>query len=419
MKRHPHLQPLSDDHHGALVLARHIELAAKQTPEREALAKLWDDLQHRFARELEPHFRVEEERLLPQLEASGEHALVERARVDHARLRALARSEPDPVVAERFAELLHRHVRFEERELFPRAERLLPLPALEAAGRAALAAREPCHVPRATALTPGHAEDFAHRLTEAVRRACVDAAIDGYEQASISGLCHEGAWEAAVSAVRMTALDSLAERAVCAESERGAESLRETTLRLVRRFASSSAPAAGSAAAATGAIAAGLLECAAGPSTFRGPEDFRKRARSIASRGAALQSSLGSAVQTDAELIERWMRTQRDGRAGDSDESASCRESATNSALDVAARCAQVATLAAELVKDGHAAVRHDAAAALRLAASAAECALALAGENLRAAAETDFARNAKRRIWRVRLLLLRVRPAVEDGASE
>jgi hypothetical protein len=33
-------------------------------------------------------------------------------------------------------------VRFEERELFPRAESVLSLPVLEAAGRAALAARK-------------------------------------------------------------------------------------------------------------------------------------------------------------------------------------------------------------------------------------------------------------------------------------
>lgn len=138
MKRHPQLQPLSDDHHGALVLARRIALAAR---ERGPLSEVWDELRRRFARELEPHFRVEEVRLFPQLEAAGEHARVERARRDHARLRELAGAEPAPRVATELAELLRRHVRFEERELFPCAERLLDLPTLEAAGRAALAAR--------------------------------------------------------------------------------------------------------------------------------------------------------------------------------------------------------------------------------------------------------------------------------------
>ncbi len=269
-------------------------------------------------------------------------------------------------------------------------------------------------MPGAKDLETRYARDFARQLTEAVRRACIDAAIDGYERASISGLCHEGAWEAAVSAIRMAALGALAERAAHADSERGSESpvadgsLRDIVLRPARRFASPGAPAAGSAAAATGAIAAGLLERTAAFSALRGAEGFRKRARSIASRGAALQSSLSTAAQTDAEHVERWMLTLRGGP-----------DAATDSVLDVAARCAQVTTFAAEVARDGHAAVRHDATAALQLAASAAECALALAEENLRSAVETDGTRNTKRRIWRTRLLLRRVRPAVEDGGSE
>jgi formiminotetrahydrofolate cyclodeaminase len=263
--------------------------------------------------------------------------------------------------------------------------------------------------------------DLAHRLVEAVRSACVDAAIEAYEQASSSGLCHEGAWEAAVSAIRMATLDGLAERAVRADSEAGAdtpaaaESLGDVALRLARQFARPGAPAAGSAAAVTGAIAAGLLEWTAALSAHRGPHGFRKRGRSIASRGVALQASLSSAAQFDADVVERWLRTLSEGREVDPEESASSPEApraAAESAIDVAARCAQVTTLAAEVARDAHAAVRHDAAAALQLAASAAECALALAEQNLRSAVDTDWARNAKRRIWRTRLLLRRVRPA-------
>ena len=39
-------------------------------------------------------------------------------------------------------------------------------------------------------------------IAEKVRTACVQAALQGYEQASLSGLCHEGAWEAAIDAMR-------------------------------------------------------------------------------------------------------------------------------------------------------------------------------------------------------------------------
>jgi len=44
--------------------------------------------------------------------------------------------------------------------------------------------------------------DKATRIAEAVRRACLEAAQDAYEQAGISGLCAEGRWEVAVDAIR-------------------------------------------------------------------------------------------------------------------------------------------------------------------------------------------------------------------------
>ncbi|HEV7365839.1 MAG TPA: hypothetical protein VGN76_08330 [Gemmatimonadales bacterium] len=40
------------------------------------------------------------------------------------------------------------------------------------------------------------------RLAERVRTALVQSALDAYEDASVRGLCCEGAWEAAVSAMR-------------------------------------------------------------------------------------------------------------------------------------------------------------------------------------------------------------------------
>lgn len=47
------------------------------------------------------------------------------------------------------------------------------------------------------------------RMALAVRAACIDAALAGYENASISGLCHEGAWEAAIGAMRMLDVEKL------------------------------------------------------------------------------------------------------------------------------------------------------------------------------------------------------------------
>lgn len=47
------------------------------------------------------------------------------------------------------------------------------------------------------------------RLAEAVRQACIDAALEAHEHAGIAGLCQEGRWEAAIEAVRSLDLDPL------------------------------------------------------------------------------------------------------------------------------------------------------------------------------------------------------------------
>ena len=47
-----------------------------------------------------------------------------------------------------------------------------------------------------------HKQEIDHRLAEAVRAACLNAARQAYENAGISGLCEEGRWECAVDAIR-------------------------------------------------------------------------------------------------------------------------------------------------------------------------------------------------------------------------
>lgn len=46
-------------------------------------------------------------------------------------------------------------------------------------------------------------------LAERIRAACIRAAQEGYEDASMAGLCGEGALEVAISAMRRLALDDL------------------------------------------------------------------------------------------------------------------------------------------------------------------------------------------------------------------
>ncbi|OGI52748.1 MAG: acetyltransferase [Candidatus Muproteobacteria bacterium RIFCSPLOWO2_01_FULL_60_18] len=47
------------------------------------------------------------------------------------------------------------------------------------------------------------------RLAEAVRDACRKAAQEAYENAGVSGLCEEGRWECAVSALRSLDLEAV------------------------------------------------------------------------------------------------------------------------------------------------------------------------------------------------------------------
>lgn len=132
MKRVPELRDLSDDHHTGLVLALRCKRAATADPRREP-DELWAELREAFASELEPHFRIEEQHLLPALEAIGEHALASRIREDHLALRALVASEaPSHALLGRFGEGLERHIRYEEREVFEPTQARLPARALEA-----------------------------------------------------------------------------------------------------------------------------------------------------------------------------------------------------------------------------------------------------------------------------------------------
>lgn len=49
------------------------------------------------------------------------------------------------------------------------------------------------------------------QIAQTVRNICIRASLEGYENATASGLCHEGAWEAAISAMRMLDLDAILE----------------------------------------------------------------------------------------------------------------------------------------------------------------------------------------------------------------
>lgn len=47
------------------------------------------------------------------------------------------------------------------------------------------------------------------KLAEAVRTACIQAAVQAYEEGGIFGLCAEGRWEYAVSALQRLDVEAL------------------------------------------------------------------------------------------------------------------------------------------------------------------------------------------------------------------
>jgi hypothetical protein len=127
MRRSRELKPLSSEHHQALLvafqlkkgLAGHAESAGapKDLPGLLALARRFE------SQVLRPHTRAEEDLLGRWIPASD----MARLREDHAEMTRLLESARSGRSELRndltaFADLLERHIRWEERELFPYAE---------------------------------------------------------------------------------------------------------------------------------------------------------------------------------------------------------------------------------------------------------------------------------------------------------
>lgn len=130
MKRAAALQPLSREHLGALLAAKRLREATDPAAAAAGFLEFWRDDGRR-------HFRVEEEVLLPgwALHAEVDRAGVARMLEEHLLIRreALRLEAGIASLAEiqALGQTLHDHVRFEERELFPRIEAGLDEAALE------------------------------------------------------------------------------------------------------------------------------------------------------------------------------------------------------------------------------------------------------------------------------------------------
>jgi iron-sulfur cluster repair protein YtfE (RIC family) len=133
VKRTSALAPLSRDHHHGLFVAQQMRRATDESaPEaRSAFLAFWES-------EGRTHFRVEEEVLLPAFARHGpaDHPAIVQLLVDHVEIRRRAddlraeRGEPLVELVHDIGDRLHRHIRHEERVVFPLIEEAVPEPEL-------------------------------------------------------------------------------------------------------------------------------------------------------------------------------------------------------------------------------------------------------------------------------------------------
>jgi hemerythrin-like domain-containing protein len=127
MKRDARLHGLSSEHHHSLVLVRQIRTWLSR-PDLDTEQEFLEQVFARFSAELEPHFAAEEDLLLPDLTGEIERELATRTATEHRMMRELvsdAKSgQLDALRA--FADILEAHVRFEEQQLYPICERVIP-----------------------------------------------------------------------------------------------------------------------------------------------------------------------------------------------------------------------------------------------------------------------------------------------------
>ena len=133
-RRSDSLVPLTHDHHHALAQARRLKDVAGLESEAERRNSANDFLNFYFGRAVR-HFHEEEELFFaPLIDEPTARDLVVRAVSEHLRLHAMVRTvkrqlssgEADPELLNKISDLLTAHVRFEEKELFPLVERLVP-----------------------------------------------------------------------------------------------------------------------------------------------------------------------------------------------------------------------------------------------------------------------------------------------------
>jgi hypothetical protein len=116
MKRCMKLQPLSREHHQALVFSK--RLKALDGLPLDSRTEDWQTLKPLLIKSLYPHFEEEERYFLKELGVDSDNELIRHMLADHQMMRDFIESDSMNQFGI-FSGLLKAHVRFEERELFP------------------------------------------------------------------------------------------------------------------------------------------------------------------------------------------------------------------------------------------------------------------------------------------------------------
>lgn len=121
MKREEHLKTLSWEHHHGLVAAFRLQQGLKNGTSKDVLR---DYILFIWENDLEPHFWKEEQVIKSSLIETEEGTrIIEQMNNEHQAFRDLVRiltvKEHKRAHITTFADILNKHIRFEERKLFP------------------------------------------------------------------------------------------------------------------------------------------------------------------------------------------------------------------------------------------------------------------------------------------------------------
>ena len=124
IKRSKQLTPLSKDHHDGLLFAWKIKQGLKNGADIKLVAEY---VQWFWNNHLQEHFTEEEQILAPHLPPGNE--LLQQMLDEHQEIEAMIHINeniPDESLLAKLAQSIDDHIRFEERQLFPYAEKIIP-----------------------------------------------------------------------------------------------------------------------------------------------------------------------------------------------------------------------------------------------------------------------------------------------------